>query len=232
MSNSNDLDEALLAKVAGHAAKLAVSHRHIGLHQFGDAAQAGAEYAVHRGEELLKKKARQIAKGARKVAKRMTSSNSQPVTEMKALGPNTQSNDNSEGAWTGDSHQKPSKPKEPKFDALKWRKQNLRKEDMTDAQEIALALLEVSKDRLVAYQSKAAGNPKREKGVEMAANKYWNSKKVKVGSEGKNHIHEEEENLDEMQKGIRKLPPRSIQKKKRWAGRLGRKGSAIARKPE
>lgn len=60
-------------------------------------------------------------------------------------------------------------------------------------------LNEVSKDKLVAYQAKVAPTlskvtgrklAKREKGLEMAKNKYWNSPRVRVGSKEKNHSGE------------------------------------------
>jgi hypothetical protein len=60
-------------------------------------------------------------------------------------------------------------------------------------------LNEMSKDKLVAYQSKVAPGlsklsgrklDKREKGLEMARNKYWNSPRVRVGSKEKNHTDE------------------------------------------
>lgn len=59
-----DLNEALVAKIAGVAAKLAAGH------QFGDVAQQGAEYAVHRGEQILRDKLSTIKKGAAKLMSR------------------------------------------------------------------------------------------------------------------------------------------------------------------
>jgi len=56
-----NINEALVARVAGVAAKLAVGH------QFGDVAQMSAEYAVNRGEQIIRDKLSSIKKGAKKL---------------------------------------------------------------------------------------------------------------------------------------------------------------------
>ncbi len=61
------LDEHRLAKAVGFAAKIACGDKRLGLHQFADAAQSGAEYAVHRSEEMIKSRMKSIRAGARKL---------------------------------------------------------------------------------------------------------------------------------------------------------------------